>query len=86
MTERYGGLTAAEGYATKWNKKLEATQKIRMSSAVDQESVDEVYIYIYIFMCFYICIYIFIYVFIYICILYISYLYIYIHIHMNRRL
>jgi hypothetical protein len=41
MTERYGGLTAAEGYALKWNKKLEATQKIRMSSAVDQESVDE---------------------------------------------
>lgn len=41
MTERYGGLTEAEGYALKWNKKLEGTQKIRMSSAVDQESVDE---------------------------------------------
>lgn len=41
MTERYGGMTEAEGYAVKWNKKLEATQKIRMSSAVDQESVDE---------------------------------------------
>ena len=41
MTERYGGLTEAEGFALKWNKKLEGTQKIRMSSAVDQESVDE---------------------------------------------
>ena len=41
MTERYGGMTEAEGYALKWNKKLDATQKIRMSSAVDQESVDE---------------------------------------------
>lgn len=41
MTERYGGMTEAEGFALKWNKKLDATQKIRMSSAVDQESVDE---------------------------------------------
>lgn len=41
MTERYGGMAEAEGYALKWNKKLEGTQKIRMSSAVDQDSVDE---------------------------------------------
>lgn len=41
MTERYGGMVEAEGYAQRWNKKLEGTQKIRMSSAVDQESVDE---------------------------------------------
>lgn len=41
MTERYGGMTEAEGYAVKWNKKLEGTQRVRMSTAVDQESVDE---------------------------------------------
>ena len=41
MTERYGGMTEAEGFAVRWNKKLEGTQKIRMSSAVDQESADE---------------------------------------------
>jgi hypothetical protein len=41
MAERYGGMVEVEGYAQRWNKKLEGTQKIRMSSAVDQESVDE---------------------------------------------